>query len=438
MEKSLQTEVVVVGSGPGGATVAREVARAGKNVVILEKGPRHEVKGNWLNASRMYDKWAVFSRSKEGVIVDRAITLGGCSVVFCGNAFDPPGWLQEVTGRDLADDVSEIKREIGIKPLSEAFTAPWTATLKLRASAARMGIDLRPQSKFIDETRCRNDCDACMTGCRDHAKWTTRSWVDDSVEAGARLIMRADVKQVLRENGRATGVRAKTPGGELEVRADTVVLAAGGIGSAVLLQRSGFTDVGTHFFMDPMNVLWGMADRPVTNTTEMTFSYACEAFADDKGFLLGNVNGKNAWMSTLMRPSIGWKTLSAAGKWARMLGMFIKVADSAEGRVDASGKMTKPLNDQDRRKAAEATDLAREILIGAGANPLSIVVAESIGGHPGGTAGVGRIVDRDLRVKGTQNLFVCDASVFPRSPGRPPTLMLLALARNFSREVLAG
>jgi len=119
-----------------------------------------------------------------------------------------------------------------------------------------------------------------------------------------------------------------------------------------------------------------------------------------------------------------------------MIGMFTKIADSPEGRVYPDGKMSKPLSVEDKEKNEAATKLAKEILIGAGVIPESILVAENIGGHPGGTAAMGNVVDEHLQVKGTKNLFVCDASVFPKSPGRPPTLMILALGRYFAQNVL--
>ena len=435
--KTIDAEAVVVGSGPGGATVARELSLGGKKVVLLEKGKRHPITSSRINSYRMYDKFAVFSRSEEGVIIDRAITVGGCSVVFSGNSFNPPGWLQEEMGLDLEATADEIKEEIGIKPFSEEFTRPWVGTKRLREAASDLKLDLKPQEKFIREDLCRNGCDGCMTGCRNNAKWTAREWVDNAVEHGATLVPKADVQEVIIEAGKAVGVRARTPEGMLKVRADKVVVAAGGVGTAILLQRSGIESAGGNFYIDPMNVLWGMMDKPYNEKSEMTFAYATNDLADSKGYIIGNVSCKGAWLTQLFRARTAFRAIMATGRWNRMIGMFTKIADSAEGRVEADGRMKKPFNQEDMRKAAEATQLARDIMIKAGVKPETILVAENLGGHPGGTAAVGRVVDKDLAVKGVANLYVCDASVFPRSPGRPPTLMILALARKFGRELLS-
>ena len=436
--KIIETEILIVGSGPGGATVARDLTRAGRAVVLLEKGKRHPITTSRINSFRMYDKYAVFSKSKEGVIVDRAITVGGCSVVFSGTSFDPPEWLQEEIGMDLRPAASRIKKEIGINRFSEKFTKPGIGVQRLREAASDLGLDLAPQEKFIREDLCRNVCDGCMTGCRNGAKWTAREWIDDAVGQGATLLSEANVTKIGIENGRATGVEAKTKDGPIRVRAAAVVVSAGGIGTGVLLQRSGIDAAGGNFYMDPMNVLWGMMDKPYNDRSEMTFNYATAGTADSKGYIIGNASGKGAWTAQLFRPKTAFRVLGSYGKWGRMIGLFTKVADSAEGRVEADGTMRKPFNREDLRRANEATLLARDIMVGAGVNPDTIQVVENIGGHPGGTAAVGRVVDRDLAVKGVEGLYVCDASVFPRSPGRPPTLMILALAAEFSRKMIAA
>ncbi len=436
--KTIETDHVIVGSGPGGAGVALELARAGRKAIILEKGRRHPITDGKINSYRMYDKWAVFSRSEEGVIIDRAITLGGCSVVFSGNSFDPPGWLEEEMGLNLAPYADEVKEEIGIKPFTEDFTEPWVGARRMREAALDLGVDMKPQDKFIRQESCRNVCDGCMTGCRNGAKWTAREWIDEAVKLGVEVITEADVKKVVIENGKAAGVVAETPGGRIMVKGDKVIVSAGGIGTGVLLQKSGLEEAGGNFYMDPMNVLFGMTDEPYNDKSEMTFSYATNDTADERGYIIGNVGGKGAWLSQLFRAKTFLKAMRSAGKWDRMMGTFIKIADSAEGRVEADGRMKKPFNGEDRRRAGEATELARKIMIKAGVRPETILVAENIGGHPGGTAAMGKIVDSNLEVMGVRDLFVCDAGVFPRSPGRPPTLMILALARKFGRELAAG
>jgi len=76
-------DAIVVGSGPGGATVARELTRARKEVLLLEWGPRPEIKGNFLQlaaASLKPGRGDLFT--PEGLAVFRSITTGGSSIAY--------------------------------------------------------------------------------------------------------------------------------------------------------------------------------------------------------------------------------------------------------------------------------------------------------------------------------------------------------------------
>ena len=58
-----------------------------------------------------------------------------------------------------------------------------------------------------------------------------------------------------------------------------------------------------------------------------------------------------------------------------------------------------------------------------------------IGGHPEGTAAIGTVVDQDFESLKIKNLYVCDTSIFPRSPGSPPVLTLIAMVKKWAREL---
>ncbi|ACN16974.1 conserved hypothetical protein [Desulforapulum autotrophicum HRM2] len=88
--QTMTSDYVIVGSDPGGATVARELARAGKDVILLEKRKRHKLSKSKIKSYGIYDKYAVSPRSKEGVIIGRAVNQGGCSVVFSPNSLIRP------------------------------------------------------------------------------------------------------------------------------------------------------------------------------------------------------------------------------------------------------------------------------------------------------------------------------------------------------------
>lgn len=73
-----------------------------------------------------------------------------------------------------------------------------------------------------------------------------------------------------------------------------------------------------------------------------------------------------------------------------------------------------------------------KILLEAGADPGSLCKEAVRAGHPGGTAGIGRVVNADQETE-ISRLFVSDASVLPEAPGMPPVLTIVALSKRFSK-----
>jgi choline dehydrogenase-like flavoprotein len=402
----------------------------GREVVLVEKGRWHK----WpLGRPVSMGTITKMVRSKQGGLMGRGISAGGSSVVYNGNAFDPPTWLEPELGIDLAGECEKTKAELGIKTLPEEFYADWTATNRLVQAAGEIDIVMAPQQKFIDPEKCRQACDSCMMGCRYGAKWTTRSYITEARQHGAGLLLNTGVERVLRDNGRAAGLKVRGPDGIDEVRADKVILSAGGIGTPLILMNSGIEKAGEGFFIDPMNVVMGVGKERGTRG-QMSFSFASEEFVESDGFLVGNVGAFMVFGAQLSTPS-SVKALFKGPYFNRIMGMFTKIGDTPGGRIYPDGTIDKPYPAEDREKFRKGTEACKKILIGAGADPDSISVAPDIGGHPGGTAAIGKVVDNNLKVYGLDNLYVCDASVFPRSPGRPPTLTLVALAKWLAQRI---
>ena len=82
-------EFVIVGSGAGGATLAKELSRKGKQVLLVERGKHEEKVGTTRDSLHYYDVNKLTQMpitSQEGVILWRAFMAGGSTMVACGNA----------------------------------------------------------------------------------------------------------------------------------------------------------------------------------------------------------------------------------------------------------------------------------------------------------------------------------------------------------------
>jgi choline dehydrogenase-like flavoprotein len=430
---SASFDTVVVGSGPGGGSVARELARAGQRVLILERGRDwrgHPLYGTYAGALLYAERRALLF-TKEGLQIVRPLMVGGATNMYAGCAAPPPAWLRERYGVDVEADAAALAAELEVAPLVPELRG--AGSTRIAEAGGSLGMDWTPQDKFMLPARARPfDCGArCLLGCRCGGKWTAGEMVDQAVAAGAELWTQARASTVLTEGGMATGIRGTRRRRAFEVRADRVVLAAGGLGSPMLLRTAGI-DAGHGVAMDTTVMVYGSGGGAgMGGDPPMTWS------AEDPQL--------DVMYSTLVDPWLMYPIIMAVKgaawpltwpRWGRSLGVMIKLRDELSGGIDARGRVSKGVTagDAERLDAAEGT--ARRILLAAGCGEETLIRTPLRGTHPSATARIGDVVDADLKTR-VPNLYVCDASVFPEALGRPTVLTILALGRRLARS-LAG
>jgi choline dehydrogenase-like flavoprotein len=432
IQQTLQSDVIVVGSGPGGATLACQLARDGRKVLLLERGLDHRARpyyGTYLGALIYSDRMSLLF-TQEGLNIIRPIMVGGATTMFCGCAAPPPPWLKDRYGVDIDLEVSETIEELAIAPLPPVLRGE--ASTRIAEAAQALGYDWAPQLKFVSPGRAESfDCGAkCMLGCRCGAKWTAAEYVDDAVASGADLWTRANVERVLIENGHAVGIQGHLGRRPFTAHADKVVIAAGGIGTPRILQASGFDDAGIGMTMDATVMVYGFVkEYGIGNEPPMTWSW--ENLQD--GYMLSTLI--DPWLlypliNTLKGPKypLYWP------RWNNILGVMIKLKDDVSGGVYANGKISKPLTVNDRVRLGLAEHVCRRILVAAGAEAASIFTTPLRGTHPSGTVRIGTMLDKNLQTQ-VQGLYVCDASVFPEALGRPTVLTIIGLAKRLAKHL---
>lgn len=427
---NLTADVIVVGSGPGGATVARQLAQQGKQVLLFERGIDHRPNsyyGTYLGALIYSDRRSLLF-TEEGLNIIRPLMVGGATSMYCGCAAPPPEWFKNRYGLNIDQEVSETLEELEIAPLPAELRGQ--ASTRVAQAAQALGYDWQPQLKFMRPARARNfDCGAkCMLGCRCGAKWSAAEWVDEAIEAGAVLHTRAHVERVLVDAEYVQGVAGKLDGRPFTARAGTVILSAGGIGTPHILQASGLKEAGIGMTMDVTVMVYGFVTTQGTgNEPPMTWSWENQA----AGYMLSTLI--DPW---LLYPIINMrKGLQYAlrwPKWNNILGVMIKLKDEVSGGVFEEGKISKPLTGSDRQGLKEAEEVSRRILVEAGARPETIFMTPLRGTHPSGTVRVGIMLDSNLQTE-IKGLYVCDASVFPEALARPTVLTIIGLGKRLAK-----
>jgi len=427
------SRVVVIGSGAGGATLARELAGRHSVTVIEAGGPFRPFGANldWLARARatglffderlirflfpsMQVRQARAGAGESGMVMVNGVGLGGTTTISAGNALRCDEGLR-ARGIDLDAEFDELSREV---PVTRDHRARWSpVTRRLFDACAALGLDPEPLPKFGDYSRCRR-CGRCILGCPAGAKWDARRLLDEAVARGAAIHTGWRVEALERRNGRVAGVRARRGLRTATFDADVVALAAGGFGTPVILERSGI-ECEPRLFVDPVLCVAAPLEGARLDR-EISMPFAVER----AGFILA--------------PYMDWLSFFFNRRWRHradgIVVLMIKLRDDDRGRVSARG-IDKELTARDRARLAEGVALCSDILERIGLPRATHVLGTVNAGHPGGALPLGTGPDAFHDARLPENVWVADASLLPEALGRPPILTVMALSKRVARLI---
>lgn len=468
-----ELDVVVIGSGAGGAPVAWSLARRGLRVAIVEAGA---IVGSHTAGDAV--ERAYLEQGMTGSMTPDNMTLllagkavGGTTVINSGTSLRPlrgclDGWdagLGTSFGGGALDPWLEAaSRQVGV-------TTPPRELLQESAAIVERGLAALGRGGAYVLPRNAPDCKGagrCCFGCPTGAKMSTdRSFLPDAIDHGAVLLMETRATAI-REHAGGVEVFVTGRAGRRTLRARHVVIAAGALGTPALLKQNRlgarWREAGQHLKLHPASKVFGLMPGPVTHGgVPQGLGYK----PDELPRVTFEGIHTPAAAAAPMVSAAGRRHRWWMERYDRLATFGLMIRDRAVGSVaEVGGRplVRYALDRDDARDVGAGLKLVAEALFAAGAERILLPVTgvnpevESLaalralpddhfrrdrlmtcGFHPQGTAGMGRVVDADLRVEGSRRVHVSDASVMPDSPGVNPQVTIMALALRLADRLAA-
>jgi choline dehydrogenase-like flavoprotein len=479
-DEDLECEVVVVGTGAGGAVVGRELADRGYAVIFLEEGEhirRDRFTGSSLQAHREFYRGAV-SAGNNVIPVFVGRLVGGSTAVNGGTSFRTPPWVldrwceetgaADFTPAAMARHFERVESVLQVGPASAQHTGAIQHVF-------RRGCDKLGYRHFTIQ-RNAPGCEGsgfCDFGCRTDARRSTNlSYVPPALEKGAMLYTRVKAERVLREGRRAVGVEGTTPSGKtVRVRARAVIFAGGAVPTPLFLMKQGLCgssgQLGKNLTLHPSGGLSAVMPERISGPSKIPQAYGCDEFVEE-GILLTAAQPDYNY-APIVFPSTGDRLMEALAQleWTASFGILI--ADQTKGRVllDSAGGMIMHyhLGPKDVARYTRGVAKMAEICFAAGARkviptlygPFSelnsmddvrrLERAKLAPGqlpltsyHPLGTCKMGpdprtSVVGLDHEAHDVPGLFIVDGSVVSGPLGVNPQLTIMAVATRAAEKI---
>jgi len=420
-------DYIIVGSGPGGATVAKELSQRKKKVLILEWGDNDPLTGSfWWGAKSLLwpGRSLLFTPQMLGLV--RGIATGGSTVFYYATCFPVPFDMLKSRGLDITSEIQEARNELPIAPLKDEMMGPMAS--RIMENALDLGYKWQKLEKFMYQDIWKPEYPFSHYGDPHGVKWSARMYIDQAIANGSEIIDRAKVNRVIIEDKTVVGVEFTRNGKLSQVFAPKIIVSAGGIGSAAILRASGIERAGSDFFFDPLIGVRGIVKGMDVPASEIPMSAGIHM--EDEGYMMTDMFHPSATTALFAAQVLRFGQMFSR---RRTLQIMVRARDELGGHLTDRGGIRKILDKNEKKKLLRGYGRAKEILQKADAR--SIFRTGYLAAHPGGTVKVGDLVDSDLRTE-YDNLYVCDCSVVPEAWGLPPTLTIIGLAKRLANHLV--
>jgi choline dehydrogenase-like flavoprotein len=468
--RRLDADFCVVGAGAGGAVVAAELAEGGARVVVLEQGARHDpgeftARPPQMLAKLYRDGGQTMAVGNPPILLPLGRGVGGTTLVNSGTCFRTPAAVLERWACDFGLELDEqnlhpfferVERSLSITEVTPELAGG-------NAAVARRGAERLGWTHGYLRRNARGcvGSGVCAYGCPTSAKQHVGiTYIPRAEAAGATIVTGADVRAIGVAGGRARGVDARLQdGARLEVRAPTVIVAAGTVHTPGLLERNelgrGSGQLGRNLSLHPATAAFAGMDEVVDMAHGVPQSFYIDEFASE-GIMLEGIAGPPAHAAMAL-PLSGRRHAEAMADYRRLAQFGLMVSDSSRGRVRSVGGrplIRYDLDDADLARFRGGLARLEQLFRAAGAREVYLPLPHGVrpararrrdlklmAFHPLGTARADArpshgVVDGDLAVHGVEGVYVADGSVVPSSLGVNPQLTIMGLATRLAFHLL--
>ena len=482
-ERTVRVDACVVGSGAGGAPVAKELAEGGMRVAILEEGEWWDTDSFTARpremTARLYrDAGQVATAGVPPILLPLGSAVGGTSLVNSGTCFRTPApvlehWrrafgLEALTEEELDPYFRRVERELNVSQVPPEIAGANAAVV--RRGVERLGWSGDFVYRNVRGCVGSGVCNfGCPTGAKQHVgiTYVPRAWA-----AGATTYTAARAERVEVRGGEVRAVEARTAaGGRLRVECEHLVIACGAIHTPLFLRRQGLGgesgQLGRNLSIHPASGVRALMDEQVDMWVGVPQSYYVDELASE-GIMLEGAAGPVDYLA--MTIPFGGERHRELMLRARSMSQFgVMVSDTSRGWVTESlgaPRIRYDLNEHDAATFKRAFEALAEIYWAAGARTVLTPVAGAellhdgdsgplhrarvrprdlglMAFHPLGTARAGAdpgrsVVDPELAVRGVRGIHVADGSVVPSSLGVNPQITIMALATRLAFGLLGA
>jgi choline dehydrogenase-like flavoprotein len=482
---AVECDVVVIGTGAGGAVVGRELAEAGLAVVFVEEGRYFDRKDFTGRTFEMHQKLyrrggLTFSIGNVPIPIPLGQSVGGTTTINSGTCYRTPDRVLASWAADLGlTDLGPEKMGPYFDRVEHVLRVE-TARAELLGGNGRViarGADALGFTHHHPLQRNAPECDGqgvCCFGCPTDAKRSTNvSYIPMALRAGAELFPGAKVHRIIVEEGRARGVVARTEDGQvLTVRGRAVVVACGSLLTPLVLERQGLGgssgQLGRNLSIHPACGALAEFDEEILPWKGIPQGYAIEDLHDE-GILYEGASVPLE-MSMTMTPLIGPELVRLAESFDHVASFGFMIEDTSRGTVRAvrgQPVISYWLTEQDVSHIKRGLDVLAQIFFAAGARRVHFPVHgfEVLGStadldafrratlrpwdldlsayHPLGTARMGTdpassVIGPDHQVHDTPGLYVVDGAAVPTALGVNPQITIMALATRAAEQIAAA